>query len=882
MRDREQVGGSPESISRKTATSRKFKAAQEIAQMGYWEYHFNNQVYWSEEVYRICGKDPNVYVPDRNSIKEGVHPEDQEGFDQLHQEIVNKGGDFELEYRKVMPSGDIKWLRERGRLIKDEDGNPLRVEGTIQDITLRKKEQEELHLQRERERGILDSHTNYIIRTDFQGNYTYANQKYRQEFGWVFNQEDIIGKSAFATVMPYHQQRLVELTQQVAGTDRVIEMQLDKRAKTGQIKNTHWEIISIADTKGQPIEVQCVGVDITDRLATEALLRESNARYEMVRKAISDIIWDEDLISGKKFWGEGFLTHFGHDQNARQSPFFWERHLHPGDSEKVISRLNQALEGSENTWADEYRFKRADGTYAFVVDRAFIERDSKGRPIRIVGSMQDMSEQKRLEKVLSKATNLSRIGSFEYDRKTEQLFWSNMTYQIHEVPTSYTPTLLKWQEFFEDQDQVVMEIIVREAIQTGTAFDQELLLTTPKGNRKWVRVMADPEMEDGQCVQLNGSVQDIDKLKRAELEARKAYQEKDVILESIEDGFFALNESHQATYWNKRATLLTGFPKEAILGKSVLEVFPEQARQQFVPQYLKSINRKKPRQFEVYQESSSTWFDVTVYPQQSGSSVFFRDITQRKLAELQLLQLNESLQQHTTELVRANKDLEQFSFIVSHNLRAPVANILGLADLINDEQHSEEVKKELFRELSENAQRMDGVIKDLNTILRVKNERSEHKEVVRLQEVTDAITSSIGHLMHKEKAVVETDFNSVPALHTVRSYIHSIFYNFISNSIKYRHPERNPHIQIKALQEDGKVQLRFKDNGLGFDLEKKKDQLFGLYKRFHTHVEGKGMGLFMVKTQVEMLGGKISASSQVDKGTEFCIEFDKDILGGLD
>src|SRR5699024_10741535 len=102
--------------------------------------------------------------------------------------------------------------------------------------------------------------------------------------------------------------------------------------------------------------------------------------------------------------------------------------------------------------------------------------------------------------------------------------------------------------------------------------------------------------------------------KKAELEARKAYREKDVILESIEDGFFALNESHQATYWNKRATLLTGFPKDAILGKSILEVFPEQSRQQFVPQYLKAISRRKPRHFELYQESSSTWFDVTVYP----------------------------------------------------------------------------------------------------------------------------------------------------------------------------------------------------------------------------------------------------------------------------
>ena len=882
MRDQRQAGSTSDSENGRTSSTQKFNATQQIAQMGYWELHFDDKVVWSEEAFRICGKEPSTFRPNKDSIKEGVHPEDRAEFERIHHLVTTRGGNYELEYRKILASGEMKWIGERCRLIEDEDGKPLRVEGIIQDITNRKREQEELHLQRARERNILDSHTSYIIRTDFEGNYTYVNKKYLKDFGWIFKGNSILGRSAFETVMPYHHQRLVELTQKVAGTEEIIEMQLDKPAGNGRIKHTSWEIVSISDSTGEPVEVQCVGVDMTDRLATQALLKESNARYEMVRKAISDIIWDEDLISGKRFWGEGFLTHFGHDQNARHSPFFWERHLHPSDAEKVIPRLNKILDGNDTTWSDEYRFKRADGTYAFVVDRAFIERNQKGNPVRIVGSMQDLSEQKRLEKLLNKATTLSKIGSFEYDRKTEKLFWSKTTYQIHEVAPTYEPDLYKWQEFFEDPDQVVMEEILREALETGSAFDRELLLTTAKGTRKWVRIMADPEMEDGVCVQLNGSVQDIDKLKKAELEALKAYQEKDLILESIEDGFFALNDAHQATYWNKRATALTGFHKEAVLGRSVLDVFPSETKQTFVPEYLKAINRKQPRQFEVFQKSKNTWYDVTVYPQQSGSSIFFRDITQRKTAELQLMELNESLQQHSAELVRANKDLEQFSFIVSHNLRAPVANILGLADLINDGSYPQETRQELFKELLENAQRMDGVIKDLNAILRVKNERSEHKEIIDLQEITDAITSSIGHLMQKEHVVVETDFEAVPAFNTIRSYIHSIFYNFISNSIKYRHPQRNPLIYISTEQKEDKIFLRFMDNGLGFDLEKKKDQLFGLYKRFHTHVEGKGMGLFMVKTQVEMLGGKVTAQSKVNEGTEFCIEFDKKILEWLE
>jgi signal transduction histidine kinase len=123
---------------------------------------------------------------------------------------------------------------------------------------------------------------------------------------------------------------------------------------------------------------------------------------------------------------------------------------------------------------------------------------------------------------------------------------------------------------------------------------------------------------------------------------------------------------------------------------------------------------------------------------------------------------------------------------------------------------------------------------------------------------------------------IQTDFSAVTELFTLRSYLHSIFYNLILNSIKYRQTDIPPAIMIKSDITQGGVTISVKDNGLGIDLGKKGKQLFGLYKRFHQHVEGKGMGLFMVKTQVEMLGGKITATSAVNKGTEFRIEFSSD------
>ncbi|MBA3663842.1 MAG: PAS domain S-box protein [Bacteroidetes bacterium] len=245
----------------------------------------------------------------------------------------------------------------------------------------------------------------------------------------------------------------------------------------------------------------------------------------------------------------------------------------------------------------------------------------------------------------------------------------------------------------------------------------------------------------------------------------------------------------------------------------------------------------------------------------------FQDITLRKLEQQQKEKM-------TGDIVQRNKNLEQFSYIVSHNLRSPVANILGLTNLLKSGKITAGTMKRCIEGLILASTKLDEVIRDLNEILEVKQNITEKKEWVDLTNLASDILSNIQALILKENATIFLDFSEVPSLLTIKGYLHSIFYNLISNSIKYRQNHIAPVIEVKSQVIDNKIILLFKDNGLGIDLEKQSDKLFGLYKRFHANnAEGKGMGLYMVKVQVEAIGGTISVKSEVNKGTEFRIEF---------
>lgn len=283
-----------------------------------------------------------------------------------------------------------------------------------------------------------------------------------------------------------------------------------------------------------------------------------------------------------------------------------------------------------------------------------------------------------------------------------------------------------------------------------------------------------------------------------------------------------------------------------------------------------ALKNKTPISYETSNilDQNKYYFIVSVIPVMDNNHVIsicisVYDVTQRKNMELEQ-------QKITSDLLQRNRDLEQFAFIVSHNLRAPVANILGL-NMLLQENLPEDEKQNILEKISLSTQRLDGVVQDLNTILQVRREVSEIKTQVHFSTLIHNIKESIENILHDSHAVIETDFSQVMSINTIRTYLGSVFFNLITNSVKYAREGVPPHITITTHREGNNIIIRYKDNGRGIDLKKYSEQVFGLYKRFHTQAEGKGIGLFMTKTQVEVMGGKITINSEPNRGTEFTI-----------
>ncbi len=241
--------------------------------------------------------------------------------------------------------------------------------------------------------------------------------------------------------------------------------------------------------------------------------------------------------------------------------------------------------------------------------------------------------------------------------------------------------------------------------------------------------------------------------------------------------------------------------------------------------------------------------------------------------------LEESVDERTAELrvaygnlVKQNHNLEQFAYIISHNLRAPIAQIMGLVGLFIESQDTGTSNPQMLDYLSRSARNLDMIVNDLNDLLLMRNQADAVREAVNMAEIAQTVLESLKGPISNTNAQILTDFSSAEVVTAIRSYLTSILYNLLSNAIKYRSPERPLVVRIQTMQAGEYICLSVEDNGLGMDLKNHDPKkLFKLYHRMHFHTEGKGMGLFIVKEQVEVMNGKIEVESQPDTGTCFRI-----------
>lgn len=370
---------------------------------------------------------------------------------------------------------------------------------------------------------------------------------------------------------------------------------------------------------------------------------------------------------------------------------------------------------------------------------------------------------------------------------------------------------------------------------------------------------------------------DVSERRRSERLLQKSEANLRTIFDNTNVSYVLSDRKFRVISFNPSA--LTIYKKEFKVdlkeGDNLMDYLPEERKILSKERFERALSGEKVN-YEMsftQPQGNKNWYNVNMFAVRDknntllGFIISSEDITARKNTELERTKMLADIVQH-------NKDLEQFSYIISHNLRSPVANIIGLSNIIkNTEQMNKADFDRCIDGLVLSASKLDEIIVDLNFILQKRREINENKEMVSFSSLLNDIKTIISELIDRENIVINSNF-TVNKFFTVRSYLHSIFLNLITNSIKYRNTAATTIIDISAHKIDNRIVLTFKDNGLGIDLKNYGDKLFGLYKKFHTHIEGKGMGLYMVKTQVEILGGKISVQSQVGKGTEFTIAFE--------
>lgn len=249
-----------------------------------------------------------------------------------------------------------------------------------------------------------------------------------------------------------------------------------------------------------------------------------------------------------------------------------------------------------------------------------------------------------------------------------------------------------------------------------------------------------------------------------------------------------------------------------------------------------------------------------------------------------MLNLNKELEDRvnarTEELVRINKDLDNFIYTASHDLKAPISNIEGLMNILKKkiDPASESIQSKdilpIVSMINESVVRFKNTLLDLTEIAKVDSETKQISDRITLsfQEILDDVKISINDLITEYNASIIEDFSKAPEVDFSKKNLRSIIYNLLSNAIRYSAPDRNPEVSIISSKQDGQTVLTIKDNGLGIKKEDQ-DKIFVMFKRLHNHVDGTGVGLAIVKRIIDNSGGRIELDSTPGEGSTFKVYF---------
>jgi len=415
-------------------------------------------------------------------------------------------------------------------------------------------------------------------------------------------------------------------------------------------------------------------------------------------------------------------------------------------------------------------------------------------------------------------------------------------------------------------------------------FEEEGWRVRKDGTKFWANVVITPIYnEKKQHLGFTKITRDLTEQKNLEdnlIKANEALKESEersrLLIAGVKDyAIFLLTPEGKIATWNEGAKRIKGYEAQDVIGKHFSVFYTPEATSNQYPQFelAKALEdgRFEDEGWRVKKDGTKFWANVIITPiynakkQHIGFTKITRDLSERIK--------NEEIMKKNRELHKVNTDLDNFIYTVSHDLKSPISNLEGLVSHMETQisPKLDDMEKQILEMLKTSILKLDSTIGSLIEITKAQKNTEDKAEIVSFKEVLEDVKEEMSSIIAYSKAKIKEDLN-VEELKFGKAYLKSIIYNLLSNAIKYRSPERVPEIQISTYREGNKTILSIKDNGLGLT----KDQevkIFSMFKRFHSHVGGTGLGLYIIKRTIENNGGEIEVHSQLNEGTEFKIHF---------
>ncbi|MCZ8169530.1 MAG: PAS domain-containing protein [Flavobacterium sp.] len=479
--------------------------------------------------------------------------------------------------------------------------------------------------------------------------------------------------------------------------------------------------------------------------------------------------------------------------------------------------------------------------------------------------------------IVSKATSDT---IWDWDVKTNSFIWNKGIQGVFGYKKDQVGANLQWWfDKIHPEDSLKMSVKLYSYIaQRSDKWQDEYRFMDANGQYRYVYdrgfLVKD---EEGNVVRMIGAMQDVTRQKEEEQRLRLLetviIQNRDTVLITAVGA--SENAEDQIVYVNPAFEKMTGYDQAEVLHQSATFFFKRIQNKRDVKKIADALKKKEAFTMETLtkrKDNTIYWVNLSLIPITNHENQHMhwisiqRDITEEKEQEKEREQL-------IKELTQNNSDLKQFSYITSHNLRAPLSNLTGLLNLLEDIEIEDYELKEILQGFSKSTQQLNDTVNDLVNIIIIKDSLAIDKEPIVIRDVFENIFNQLSFLISNLNPIIKLDVDKVNSLFLNRSYFESILLNLTTNALRYSDPSRQLKILVAAKNLGTETQITFKDNGLGIDLKRHRDKVFGLYQRFHDNPDSKGLGLYLVKSQVESMGGSITIDSEVGVGTTFTITF---------